>query len=164
MEFILGDMMRHSVLQTELRKNRPFDTAEEEALLNLVRTAEVAAVPFERLFGEQGISGPQYNVLRILRGQGGRGLPCHEISAQMVSRMPDMTRLVDRLEGAGFVQRCRTSDDRRVVLICITEEGLALLKRLDTPLRALHKQVVGHMTRTELAELSRLLVKARMPP
>lgn len=156
--------MPDSTLQAELRKKKPFDTAEEESLLNLVRTAEVVTAPFERLFSEHGISGPQYNVLRILRGHGGRGLPCTEISAQMVSRMPDMTRLVDRLERSQHVRRCRTAEDRRVVLIRITEKGLDLLRRLDEPLRRLHKDVLGHLSRAELHEFNRLLVKARTPP
>jgi DNA-binding MarR family transcriptional regulator len=148
-------------LQKELRKKRPFDLAEEEAGLNLLRSGEFVREPFDRLFADYGISDPQYNVLRILRGHGGRGLPCTEIAAQMVSRMPDMTRLVDRLEKAGLVRRCRTANDRRVVLICNTAEGLALLARLDAPVRELHRKTLGHLTRRELAELNRLLVKAR---
>jgi DNA-binding MarR family transcriptional regulator len=156
--------MSKSVLQHELRKKRPFDLAEEEAGLNLLRTAESVRLPFDRLFAEKGISDPQYNVLRILRGHGGKGLPCTEITEQMVSRMPDMTRLVDRLERAGLVRRCRTEEDRRVVLICITPVGQNLLARLDEPVRKLHQQTLGHLSRTELGELSRLLVKARTPP
>jgi DNA-binding MarR family transcriptional regulator len=81
----------------------------------------------------------------------------------MVSRMPDMTRLVDRLETAGLVRRCRTDEDRRVVLICVTAAGLALLGELDEPVRELHRRTLGHLTRRELAELNRLLVKARTP-
>ena len=166
-----------TTLQREIRKKKPFELAEEEANLNLLRTAEALAFPFDRLFAESRISGPQYNILRILRGHGGRGLPCSEIGTQMISRMPDMTRLIDRLEQAGLVRRCRTTEDRRVVLTCITDEGLALLARLDRPvrelheqtlghlthaeLRELHKQTLGHLTRAELAELNQLLVKAR---
>jgi DNA-binding MarR family transcriptional regulator len=150
-----------TTLQAEIRKKKPFELAEEEANLNLLRTAEALAFPFERLFAEHGISGPQYNVLRILRGHGGRGLPCSEIGAQMISRMPDMTRLIDRLERATLVRRCRTTEDRRVVLICITEEGLALLARLAGPVRDLHEHTLGHLTRAELAQFNHLLVKAR---
>jgi DNA-binding MarR family transcriptional regulator len=156
--------MTRSTLQQELRKKRPFDLPEEEAGLNLLRTSESVRMPFDRLFAAYGISDPQYNVLRILRGHRGKGLPCTEISAQMVSRMPDMTRLVDRLEKGGLVRRCRTAEDRRVVLICITPAGLALLARLNQPVRDLHKETLGHLSRGELAELSRLLVKARTPP
>src|SRR5262245_33055160 len=155
--------MANSGLQRDLRKKKPFDLAEEEAGLNLLRSSEFVREPFDRLFAEHGISDPLYNVLRILRGNGGKGLPCSEITAQMVSRMPDMTRLVDRLEKAGLVRRCRTDVDRRVVLICITAAGLALVGRLDDPVRQLHRQGLGHLTRGELAELNRLLVKARTP-
>jgi DNA-binding MarR family transcriptional regulator len=157
---ILGEPMKPT-LQSEIRKKKPFDLAEEEANLNLQRTAEAIAFPFERLFAEHRISGPQYNVLRILRGHGGRGLPCSEIGTQMISRMPDMTRLIDRLEQAGLVRRGRTTEDRRVVLICITDAGLGLLARLDRPVRELNKQTLGHLTPADLAELNRLLVKAR---
>src|SRR5262245_24291838 len=95
-------------LQHELRKKHPFDSAEQEASLNLVRTQDHVQHEFSRLFEAHGASGPQYNVLRILRGTGGDGLPCLEIAAQMVTRMPDITRLVDRLERAGLVRRGRT--------------------------------------------------------
>lgn len=156
--------MTRSTLQNELRKKRPFELPEEEAGLNLVRTVDVTRIPFDRLFDKYGISDPQYNVLRILRGHGGQGLPCTDIIAQMVSRMPDMTRLVDRLEKGGLVRRSRTDADRRVVLICITSAGLELLARLDQPIRDLHKQTLGHLTRAELADLNRLLVKVRTPP
>jgi DNA-binding MarR family transcriptional regulator len=155
--------MARPTLQQELRRKRPFDLAEEEAALNLLRTSGAVREPFDRLFADYAISDPQYNVLRILRGHGGKGLPCTEIAAQMVSRMPDMTRLVDRLEKAGLVRRCRTDEDRRVILICVTADGLALLGRLDEPVRDLHRQSLGHLTRRELADLNRLLVKARSP-
>ncbi len=156
--------MGESMLQSELKKRKPFELAEEEAILNLLRTADVVNLPFERLFEHEGISGPQYNVLRILRGHGTQGLPCTEIGEQMISRMPDMTRLVDRLERAGLVKRRRTAADRRVVLICITTKGLELVNRLDEPVQKLHKQTLGHLTRAELSELNRLLAKARTPP
>jgi DNA-binding MarR family transcriptional regulator len=156
--------MTKSTLQLELRKKKPFELPEEEAVLSLLRTVDVIRLPFDRLFAEYGISDPQYNVLRILRGHGGRGLPCTEIAAQMVSRMPDMTRLVDRLEKTGLVRRCRTAADRRVVLICITPAGLEILSRLDQPVRERHRETLGHLSRRELANLNRLLVKARTPP
>ena len=157
----MGNELVKTSLQSEIRKKKPFELAEEEANLNLQRTAEAVAFPFERLFAEYRISGPQYNILRILRGHGGRGLPCSEIGAQMISRMPDMTRLIDRLEQAGLVRRARTTEDRRVVLISIADAGLALLARLDRPVRELNKQTLGHLTPADLAELNRLLVKAR---
>jgi DNA-binding MarR family transcriptional regulator len=147
-------------LQHELRKKKPFDSPEQEACLNLVRTQDHIGHHFAQLFGDHGISGPQYNVLRILRGAG-EGLPCQEIGSRMITRMPDITRLVDRLEGVGLVTRCRTPQDRRLVLVTITPAGLDLLARLDSPVLDLHKRLLGHLNREELAELSRLLVKAR---
>jgi DNA-binding MarR family transcriptional regulator len=148
-------------LQRELRKKQPFDLPEEEAGLNLLRTADAIQTPFSQLFAAHGISDPQYNVLRILRGHGGSGLPCSEISEQMLHRMPDMTRLVDRLEKARLVTRGRTSADRRVVMVFLTPAGQELLARLDKPVRDLHRQTLGHLSRSELHEFNRLLVKAR---
>ncbi len=153
--------MARSTLQHELHKKNPFACPEQEACLNLWRTQDQLHQEFVHLFQLHGISGSQYNVLRILRGAGGAALPCLEIGAQMVTRMPDITRLVDRLEDAGLVTRCRTAEDRRVVLVKITPAGLELLGRLDQPVLDLHRRLLGHLSRAELAELNRLLVKAR---
>jgi DNA-binding MarR family transcriptional regulator len=155
--------MARSVLQEELRKKKPFDLPEQEAALNLARTHDYLVHESARLLEGHGISGPQYNVLRILRGHGGDGLPCTEIASQMVTRTPDITRLVDRLEAAALVLRQRKDKDRRVVRVQITPAGLDLLARLDQPVLYLHKELLGHLTRAELAELNRLLVKARRP-
>src|SRR5262245_13247293 len=151
------------VLQAELRKKRPFDVPEEEAMLNLQRTLDALAAPFEQLFRERGISDSQYNVLRILRGVGADGLPCSEIGERMVSRDPDITRLVDRLEKAGLVERARIATDRRVILVRLTPAGLKLVGELDKPVMELHRRQLGHLTRAELATLNRLLVKGRYP-
>src|SRR5688572_3255350 len=151
------------MLKDEIKKKKPFDDPAEEAYLNLLRTMTVLAADFERLFKDAGLSEPQYNVLRILRGAGGDGLPCLEVGARMITRVPDVTRLVDRLEAAGLVERRRTSEDRRVVMISITKKGLDAIAPLDAELTAIHKRQMGHMTRRELEELSRLLEKARHP-
>ena len=151
------------MLKDEIKKKRPFDSPSEEAYLNLLRTATTLAAEFERLFKQAGLSEPQYNVLRILRGAGGDGLPCLEVGARMITRVPDVTRLVDRLEAAGLVERNRTSEDRRVVMVKITKKGLDAIAVLDQPLLEIHKRQMGHMTRRELEDLSRLLVKARHP-
>src|SRR5262245_26969922 len=150
-------------LQQELGKKNPFASAEQEATLNLLRTHDHLQQEFAGLFQAHGISSPQYNVLRILRGVGGDGLPCLEVAARMITRMPDITRLVDRLEQAGLAERARTAADRRKVLVRITPAGLALLERLDRPVLELHRRLLGHLTRGELAELNRLLVKIRRP-
>jgi DNA-binding MarR family transcriptional regulator len=153
--------MSKSVLQMELGKKRPFDLLEQEVSLNLARTQDELFQEFTDLFESKGISGSQYNVLRILRGRAGAGTPCQEIAGQMINRMPDITRLVDRLEKAELVERLRTPADRRVVLIKITKKGLDLLQSLDQPVLDLHKTSLGHLSHAELVELNRLLVKAR---
>src|SRR5215217_7341850 len=148
------------MLKDEIKKKKPFESPAEEAYLNLLRTTTVLAADFERLFKHAGLSEPQYNVLRILRGaaagsgSGRVGLPCLEIGARMITRVPDVTRLVDRLEAAGLVERSRTSEDRRVVLVKITKKGLGAIAGLDVPLLEIHKRQMGHMTRAELDELS----------
>jgi DNA-binding MarR family transcriptional regulator len=151
-------------LKDEIKKKKPFDHPEEEAYLNLLRTTTVLYAHFEAMLKQSGLSEPQYNVLRILRGVGGCGVPCTEIGARMITRVPDVTRLVDRLEAAGLVERCRIAEDRRVVQVKITAKGLAELAELDEPLVALNKKLLAHMTRKELDDLIRLLEKARQPP
>lgn len=157
------DAMAKSALQQELRKKKPFDCPEQEASLNLLRTNDYLLRDSSALLEEHKISGPQYNVLRILRGHRETGLPCQEITAQMVTHMPDITRLVDRLEAAGLAKRERIERDRRVVLVRITEAGLHLLATLDEPILDMHRRQMKHLTRAELAELNRLLVKVRRP-
>jgi DNA-binding MarR family transcriptional regulator len=154
--------MADSRLQQELQKRNPFDAPEQELALNVVRTADQLQRDFARLFKQRGLTEPQYNVLRILRGAGTE-LPCLEIAGRMISHLPDITRLVDRLEGAKLVERRRTEADRRVVLVRITEAGLKLLGDLDAPVVELHRRQLGHLSAEEMAELNRLLVKARCP-
>jgi DNA-binding MarR family transcriptional regulator len=147
-------------LQQELKKKRPFESPEEEALLNLARTADQVHLQFARLFREHGLTPSQYNILRILRGEG-RPLPILEIAGRTITVVPGITGLIDRLEDAGLVARERCARDRRVVYVSITPSGLDVLARLDEPLRALHRRLVGHMTDDELTQLARLLEKAR---
>lgn len=148
-------------LQEEIGKRQPFDSLQQEACLNLVRTCDRVEWIFQRLFRASGITGPQYNILRILRGNGNPGMPSLRIAAQMVTCVPDITRLIDRLELTGLVQRQRCQSDRRVVLVFLTPKGEQLLKELDQPILELHEQVLGHMTAEELNDLNRLLTKAR---
>ena len=155
--------MSKSVLQEEIGKKKPFDSLEQETALNLYRTMDHLQQESCRLLQEQGLSGPQYNVLRILRGRGGEGRSCCEIAADMITRTPDITRLVDRLEQADLVKRRRDGEDRRIVRVQITAAGLELLSRLDRPILELHTRQLGHLSRAELTELNRLLVTARRP-
>jgi MarR family transcriptional regulator, 2-MHQ and catechol-resistance regulon repressor len=152
--------MSEGHLQRELKKKRPFESAEEEALLNLWRTHDRFQIQFARFFREFGLTSSQFNVLRILRGEG-KPLPCLEIADRLITPVPAITGLIDRLEGMDLITRDRSTDDRRVVFVAIGPKGLDKINAMDAPLAALHKQMVGHLTRTELSELSRLLEKAR---
>jgi DNA-binding MarR family transcriptional regulator len=149
-----------SNLAAEIGKRQPFTVPEAEAYLNLIRTADQLSAAFARLFRQHGITPAQYNALRILRGHGVR-VPTRRIAAEMVTREPDITRLIDRLEQAGLVQRERCTEDRRVVWVTITPNGEELLVRLDRPVLELHRQQLGHLSTEDLHTLSQLLVEAR---
>jgi|GEM_PF-161496 len=155
-------------LRRELNKKSDFDTLEQEAYLGILRTASVLSAPFERLFRQHGLTDSMYNALRILRGGGERGKMCGEIADELVSRVPDVTRLVDRLEKAGLAQRVRSAYDRRAVFVKITARGLDVVARLDAPLSLTHSQTLGHLNRVELTSLCGLLAAARagcgLPP
>jgi DNA-binding MarR family transcriptional regulator len=148
-------------LATELKKKRAFDRPAEEAYLNLLRSAQWLSNDVERLFKQYGLSEATYNVLRILRGAGGDGLPCLEVASRMVTRVPDITRLIDRLIKLELVKRGRIESDRRVVLISISTKGLQMLDRVDGPVDALVGRLFSHMKSAELKHLSELLEKAR---
>ena len=154
-------------LAAEIKKKLPFESPSQEAYLNLMRTYSVLLGPMERMFKQHGISPAKYNILRILRGSkstgecGTHGLPSLEIADRLITRVPDITRLVDGLEADDLVIRTRCTDDRRVVYVGITADGMALLDRLDQPLMELHQQTLAHLDEDELKELNRLLVKAR---
>jgi DNA-binding MarR family transcriptional regulator len=154
-------------LATQIKKRQPFDSPAQEAYLNMLRTHSVLSGPMEQLFKKHRISPAKYNILRILRGSkstgesGNRGLPSLEIADRMITRVPDITRLVDGLESDGLVTRNRCDEDRRVVYVDITPSGMQLLNQLDVPLTELHQHMLGHLSVDELTELNRLLVKAR---
>jgi DNA-binding MarR family transcriptional regulator len=153
--------MARGRLQSELKKRNAFESAEQEAVLNLLRTSDRFQTSMARLFRKYGLTPSQYNVLRILRGEG-KPLPCLEIADRLIAAVPGITGLLDRLEAAGLIGRQRSSEDRRVVFTAISPRGLELLGRLDKPLEDQHKRLIGHLSRAELAELSRLLEKARI--
>ena len=150
-----------STLQRELKQSRPFELVETEILLNLARTAEALRAPVDALLKSRGLSSSTYNVLRILRGAAGEGLPCREISDRLVTRVPDVTRLLDRLTARGLVERERDTEDRRVVLSQITDEGLTLLDELEEPMREVQIEVLEHMSAEDMKSLSTLLERAR---
>jgi len=124
------------------------------------RTADLLARSAEKVLRDGDVSPNQYNVLRILRGAP-EGLPCNEIAHRMISRDPDITRLLDRLEKRALISRCRETKDRRTVLTRITPEGLKLLRDLDEPVTEIHKRQLGHLGREGLRSLLDLLEKAR---
>ena len=148
-------------LQTQLKKKHPFEVPQEEVNLNIQRTFGVLMGPVHKLLKQHQLSPPLYNILRILRGSGSEGLPCSQIGDRMVTREPDVTRLLDRLEKSGWVKRDRSAEDRRVVTITITASGRKLVNKIDEPMSDLHRDTLGHLTKKEMTELNRLLVKAR---
>jgi DNA-binding MarR family transcriptional regulator len=152
--------MPSTKLQRELKKRLPFDSAEQEAVLNILRTSDLIDNRLGRLFREFGLTSSQYNVLRILRGEG-KPLPSLEIADRLIQIVPAITGLIDRLEKQELVLRQRCEDDRRVVYVAITRKALELLRRIDKPLDQLQKQLVGQLSKSELSTLSRLLEKAR---
>jgi DNA-binding MarR family transcriptional regulator len=148
------------MLQEEIKKKTPFDLPEQEAMLNLLRTADQLQIRFSRLFRQYGLTPQQYNILRILRGEG-NPLPILEIASRMITVVPGITGLIDRLETAELVARKRCSEDRRVIYVDVTPKAIALLNQIDEPLLVLHREMLGHMSEDELSTLSRLLEKAR---
>lgn len=153
--------MASSRLQRELKKKGAFESLEQEAMLNILRTNDQFQNRFGRLFREYDLTPSQYNILRILRGEG-KPLPSLEVADRMIQVVPAITGLIDRLEKAELVSRHRCEQDRRVVFVQITDKALKLLEKMDQPVIDLHHQLIGHLTRTELKELIRLLEKARV--
>ena len=133
------------MLQRDLKQRRPFASREEEAYLNLVRTADLLSREVAAVLKRHQLSEAQYNVLRILRGAGADGLACSEIGNRLVTRDPDVTRLLDRLEARALIARSREDIDRRVVTTRITPPGLTLLELLDPPVRQAVERMLAHV-------------------
>ncbi|HEX8153292.1 MAG TPA: MarR family transcriptional regulator [Thermoanaerobaculia bacterium] len=150
-----------SRLQKELKQNKPFPSKATEAALALIRTADLIRRNMAALFLEYDITGQQFNVLRILRGAGERGLPTLEIAERMVEQTPGITRLIDRLESKQLVIRERCLTDRRQVFCRITPDGLALLAELDAPVRASEEKALSFLAPRDLTTLISLLDQAR---
>jgi DNA-binding MarR family transcriptional regulator len=152
--------MTTSKLHHELKKRRPFEAPDQEAALSILRTSDQLQIRFARLFREHGLTPAQYNVLRILRGEG-KPLPILEIASRTIAVVPGITGVIDRLEQAGFVNRMRCAEDRRVIYVAVTDHGTRTLAALDEPLLALHRKLLGHLSQAEFGELIRLLAKVR---
>ena len=133
----------------------------EEALyLELLRTTDQLSRRLAPVLKSEDLSSNQYNVLRILRGAP-QGLPCGEIGNRMITRDPDITRLLDRLEKRSLIERWRETKDRRVVQARITQEGLDLLTRLDDPVQSAHRRELGHLGSERQHQLTKLLQASR---
>jgi DNA-binding MarR family transcriptional regulator len=142
------------------KRRRRVGSPEETAFLDLLRTTDMLSRGLVRVLKSEDVSPTQYNVLRILRGAP-EGLPCGEIACRMITRDPDVTRLLDRLEKRELISRCRETGDRRTVVARITAEGLKLLGRLDDPVQAGHRRQLGHLGPERLQALTDLLQVAR---
>ena len=152
--------MANRILE-ELRQTRPFATRQEEAALNVVRTADALKRGSELLFRRHGITSAQYNVLRILRGAGDRGLHCNAVAERMITAEPDITRLLMRMERLGLLVRQRDTADRRMVTAIATERGLQLLDELEAPLRELQERQFALLSDNEMETLISGLEKVR---
>jgi DNA-binding MarR family transcriptional regulator len=142
---------------------RRFDSLEQEAFLNLWRTYDRLHVAEEELFGRYDLTPQQYNVLRLLRGEGGGKLPTLALASRLVSRAPDITRILDKLEERGLIERERPPDNRRMVLIGLSPAGRDLLAQLDAQVRECHARQLGHLPPEQLRQLIALLQSARGP-
>jgi DNA-binding MarR family transcriptional regulator len=149
-------------LRQAIKQRKPFQSLQQEVFLEVLRTGHALVQDLVELLKPYGLTQPQYNVLRILRGAGAAGLPTGEVGARMVaSREPDVTRLLVRMERQGLVERERRPDNRRVVTARITPQGRGVLKALDQPVLEMHATQLRHMARRELEQLAELLELAR---
>ncbi len=144
-------------------QSRLFDSLEQEVFLNLWRTYDRLRALEEELFARYDLTPQQYNALRLLSGQHPQQLRTLDLAARLVSRAPDITRLLDKLEERGLIERDRPADNRRVVHVGITPAGRALLQELRAPLRQCHARQLGHLSQAQLRELVALLRAARAP-
>jgi len=151
-------------LRDEIRQRKPFGSPEQEAGLSITRTAAILGHAIAEAMKPYGITPTQYNVLRILRGAGTDGLCRNEVRDRLLTPVPDVTRLLDRMEDAGMIERARDAADRRLVTTRITLQGSRLLERMDEPMLELERRQLGHLTRAQLRTLIDLLALARSAP
>lgn len=148
-------------LRDEIKQTKPFGSLEQEAMLSIQRTDALLSYTIIEALKPFGVTPTQYNVLRILRGAEPKGLCREDIRSRLIAQVPDVTRLLDRMEEAGLVDRERDTVDRRQVTTRITSQGLKLLDELDAPVSKRHVEQLGHMSKAELRSLIALLEKAR---
>jgi DNA-binding MarR family transcriptional regulator len=149
-------------LRNDGQKPRGFSSPQQAAVVGLLRTNDLFQYRFGQLFREYGLTQPQYNVLRVLRAEGGP-LPCLEIAARMITVVPAITSLIDKLETRGLVTRERCTADRRVWYVALAAAGTKLLKQMDAPVMAMHEMLCKGLSVSECQQLIRLLEKAREP-
>lgn len=148
-------------LKSEIAQQRPFASKEEEALLNLMRTADCLQREFQRRSREWGVTSTQYNVLRILRGSHPEGLTCTSLGNRMITAEPDITRLLRRLSALGLIRQKRDTADRRVVRTFISTKGLHLLEQMDPVIKQTPHEMLGHMNAQQIDQLIALTEEAR---
>jgi DNA-binding MarR family transcriptional regulator len=156
-------MKKSSTTTAPVVKTPRFDSVEQGVFLNLWRTYDRLRALEDEVFGQVGISAQQYNTLRLLQSVHPGSMPTLELGRRLISRAPDMTRLLDRLEKKGLLRRTRRSANRRVVEIRITSDGLELLDEVHEAVQACHSRQLGHMSKKSLRELAMLLKEARQP-
>lgn len=144
-------------------RSRRFDSLQQEAFLQLWRTYDRMKALEDELFAAHDLSAQQYNALRLLKAAAPETMTVQGIGSRLISRAPDMTRLLDRLEERGLVHRTRRSDNRRVVDVGITPKGAELLEQLSEPVRECHRRQLGHLTDAQLKQMTKLLEAARAP-
>ena len=151
-------------LQDELKKRKPFDSVEQEATLAVMRTSDLLENRVARLLREYNLTLSQYNVLRILRGEG-KPMPCLDIANRMIQVAPAITRVMDQLLALGLITKTQSDQDRRVFEIELTQDALRLLKKIDQPILDLHTSLLSKVAKADLTTLVRLLdaVRAGVP-
>ena len=152
---------RGSALQAEMGQRRPFRSRRQEAAVALLRTASVVTRAFARLVEPAGLSWPQYNALRIVRGAGSGGIATLAIRERMIDEGTTITRLLDKLEAAGLIRRERSEPDRRQVLCFVTAEGRRTLDALDAKVDALDEEVTKGLSEARVATFIGLLDEIR---
>jgi DNA-binding MarR family transcriptional regulator len=140
-----------------------FDSLQQEVYLGLWRTYDRLRALEDELFANYELTAQQYNVLRLLKAARPESVPTLALADRLVSRAPDITRMIDRLEERGLVARERISDDRRVVRVRITDAGMDLISKIVGPLASCHARQLGHLSDADLKKLSALLREARLP-
>jgi DNA-binding MarR family transcriptional regulator len=153
--------MTRTTLAEEIKQSKPFSSLQQEVYLSLLRTADELQSRVSAILKPFGVSTTQYNVLRILRGAGPDGHRCSAIADRMITREPDITRLLDRMAKAGWITQTRDTDDRRVVITRITPEALKLLKEIDKPINELNRTFMNHVGEKKLKTLLSLLDEVR---